>query len=65
MVVAAHDSYLINLAAPDQTIAEKSVAAFADEYGVEKEAPTLATGETVEVSEFFTSFVAGVMQPAM
>ena len=31
MVVAAHDSYLINLAAPDQTIAEKSVAAFADE----------------------------------
>ena len=31
MVVAAHDSYLINLAAPDQIIAEKSVAAFADE----------------------------------
>ena len=31
MVVAAHDSYLINLAAPDQTIAQKSVTAFADE----------------------------------
>ena len=31
MPVAAHDSYLINLAAPDQTILEKSVAAFADE----------------------------------
>ena len=31
LVVAAHDSYLINLAAPDQTIAEKSVTAFADE----------------------------------
>jgi len=31
MVVAAHDSYLINLAAPDQIIPEKSVAAFADE----------------------------------
>jgi deoxyribonuclease-4 len=31
MVVAAHDSYLINLAAPDQTVVEKSVAAFADE----------------------------------
>ncbi len=31
MVVAAHDSYLINLAAPDQTIAEKSVTSFADE----------------------------------
>jgi deoxyribonuclease-4 len=31
MVVAAHDSYLINLAAPDQTVAAKSVAAFADE----------------------------------
>ena len=29
--VAAHDSYLINLAAPDPTILEKSVAAFADE----------------------------------
>jgi deoxyribonuclease-4 len=33
MVVAAHDSYLINLAAPDQTTAEKSVTAFADELG--------------------------------
>lgn len=31
MVLAAHDSYLINLAAPDQTIAQKSVTAFADE----------------------------------
>ena len=31
MPVAAHDSYLINLAAPDPTILEKSVAAFADE----------------------------------
>jgi len=31
MVVAAHDSYLINLAAPDQTTVEKSVTAFADE----------------------------------
>ena len=31
MVVAAHDSYLVNLAAPDQTLAAKSVAAFADE----------------------------------
>jgi deoxyribonuclease-4 len=31
MVVAAHDSYLINLAAPDQKTAEKSVTAFADE----------------------------------
>lgn len=29
--VAAHDSYLINLAAPDPTTLEKSVAAFADE----------------------------------
>lgn len=29
--VAAHDSYLINLAAPDPTISAKSVAAFADE----------------------------------
>ncbi len=29
--VAAHDSYLINLAAPDPTILERSVAAFADE----------------------------------
>ena len=31
LVVAAHDSYLINLAAPDWTTAEKSVTAFADE----------------------------------
>jgi len=31
IVVAAHDSYLINLAAPDSAIAEKSVAGFADE----------------------------------
>lgn len=31
MPVAAHDSYLINLAAPDPTTLEKSVAAFADE----------------------------------
>ena len=31
MPVAAHDSYLINLAAPDPTILEKSVAAFAAE----------------------------------
>ena len=31
IVVAAHDSYLINLAAPDSAIAEKSVAAFSDE----------------------------------
>jgi deoxyribonuclease-4 len=31
MIVAAHDSYLINLAAPDQTTAEKSVTAFTDE----------------------------------
>ena len=31
MVVAAHDSYLINLAAPDQTTVERSVTAFADE----------------------------------
>jgi deoxyribonuclease-4 len=31
IVVAAHDSYLINLAAPDQKIVEKSVHAFADE----------------------------------
>ena len=31
MVVAAHDSYLINLAAPDQTTVERSVAAFTDE----------------------------------
>jgi deoxyribonuclease-4 len=31
MVVAAHDSYLINLAAPDQTTVDKSVTAFADE----------------------------------
>lgn len=31
MVVAAHDSYLINLAAPDQATVEKSVTAFADE----------------------------------
>ena len=29
--VAAHDSYLINLAAPDPTTLERSVAAFADE----------------------------------
>ena len=29
--VAAHDSYLINLSAPDPTTLEKSVAAFADE----------------------------------
>jgi deoxyribonuclease-4 len=33
MVVAAHDSYLINLAAPDQTTVEQSVTAFADELG--------------------------------
>jgi len=31
MPVAAHDSYLINLAAPDLTTLEKSVTAFADE----------------------------------
>jgi deoxyribonuclease-4 len=31
MPVAAHNSYLINLAAPDPTTLEKSVAAFADE----------------------------------
>jgi len=31
IVVAAHDSYLINLAARDSTIAQKSVAGFADE----------------------------------
>jgi deoxyribonuclease IV len=31
MPVAAHDSYLINLAAPDPTILDKSVIAFADE----------------------------------
>jgi deoxyribonuclease-4 len=31
MPVAAHDSYLINLAAPDPTTLEKSVTAFADE----------------------------------
>jgi deoxyribonuclease-4 len=31
MFVAAHDSYLINLAAPDRTTVEKSVTAFADE----------------------------------
>ena len=31
IVVAAHDSYLINLAAPDQTTVERSVAAFTDE----------------------------------
>ena len=31
MPVAAHDSYLINLAASDQVILEKSVAGFADE----------------------------------
>jgi len=31
IVVAAHDSYLINLAAPDQITAEKSITAFADE----------------------------------
>jgi deoxyribonuclease IV len=31
MPVAAHDSYLINLAAPDPTIAERSVTALADE----------------------------------
>jgi len=31
MPVAAHDSYLINLAAPDPKTLEKSVAAFADE----------------------------------
>ena len=31
MPVAAHDSYLINLAAPDPTTLERSVAAFADE----------------------------------
>jgi deoxyribonuclease-4 len=31
MPVAAHDSYLINLAAPDPTTLEKSVIAFADE----------------------------------
>ena len=31
IVVAAHDSYLINLAAPDQTTVERSVNAFADE----------------------------------
>ncbi len=31
IVVAAHDSYLINLAAPDQITVEKSVTAFADE----------------------------------
>jgi deoxyribonuclease-4 len=31
IVVAAHDSYLTNLAALDQTIVEKSVTAFADE----------------------------------
>ena len=31
VVVAAHDSYLINLAAPDQTTVEKSVTTFADE----------------------------------
>ena len=31
MVVAAHDSYLINLAAPDPEILEKSVVAFTDE----------------------------------
>ncbi len=31
MPVAAHDSYLINLAAPDPMILEKSVAAFANE----------------------------------
>ena len=30
-VVAAHDSYLINLAAPDQTTVEQSVSAFTDE----------------------------------
>ena len=38
MPVAAHDSYLINLAAPDPTTLEKSVAAFADEL---KRAATL------------------------
>lgn len=31
VVVAAHDSYLINLAAPNQTTVERSVVAFADE----------------------------------
>jgi deoxyribonuclease-4 len=31
MPVAAHDSYLINLAAPDPTTLERSVAAFADQ----------------------------------
>ena len=31
IVVAAHDSYLINLAAPDQTTVEQSVSAFTDE----------------------------------
>jgi len=31
IVVAAHDSYLINLAAPDQTTVEKSITAFTDE----------------------------------
>ena len=31
IVVAAHDSYLINLAAPEQATVEKSVTAFADE----------------------------------
>lgn len=31
IVVAAHDSYLINLASPDQITVEKSVTAFADE----------------------------------
>jgi deoxyribonuclease-4 len=31
MVVAAHDSYLINLAAPDLTTVEQSVSAFTDE----------------------------------
>jgi deoxyribonuclease-4 len=31
MVVAAHDSYLINLAAPDPPTVEKSITAFADE----------------------------------
>lgn len=30
-VTAAHDSYLINLASPDEALYEKSVAAFADE----------------------------------
>lgn len=29
--IAAHDSYLINLASPDQTLREKSIAAFIDE----------------------------------